>query len=252
MNSAAARSQGLLPAKSRPRARDFWAYQPVHRPPTPAVKQASWRDPTRCLHPGKTGSQGFESGRPGRPRSLAAAGDLRPTGLPPTPEEIDAFSTIRRPMPMSNCSIDCSRRRTMAKSGAGTGSTWCATPRPMATNATAPNRSPGVIAITSSTSFNDDKPYDRFVKEQLAGDELPDHTPTRSWPRVTIALALGRRTRRPRAGPLRRIRRSCVRHDRPGVSRHDAQLCPLPRSQDRPDFQKDYYRFSRSSRTSPI
>src|SRR5262249_16478055 len=26
-------------------------------------------------------------------------------------------------------------------------------------------------------AFNDDKPYDRFVLEQLAGDELPDATP---------------------------------------------------------------------------
>ena len=30
----------------------------------------------------------------------------------------------------------------------------------------------GVIAITSSSRFNEDKPYDRFMKEQIAGDEL--------------------------------------------------------------------------------
>ena len=34
---------------------------------------------------------------------------------------------------------------------------------------------PGATAITSSASFNADKPYDRFLLEQFAGDELADY-----------------------------------------------------------------------------
>ena len=35
-------------------------------------------------------------------------------------------------------------------------------------------KTPGATATTSSTSFNDDKPYNQFLREQIAGDEL-DH-----------------------------------------------------------------------------
>jgi len=35
----------------------------------------------------------------------------------------------------------------------------------------------GDIAITSFASFNDDKPYDQFIREQLAGDEIEPVTP---------------------------------------------------------------------------
>jgi hypothetical protein len=49
-------------------------------------------------------------------------------------------------------------------------------PRPTASSATTPSRSPGAIATTSSARFNDDKPYDQFIREQLAGDELDEVT----------------------------------------------------------------------------
>ena len=95
------------------------------------------------------------------------------TGLPPTPEEVDALP--RRPSrrtPTSAWSTGCSPRPTTARNGAGTGSTWSATARPTATSATRPSRSPGGIATTSSTRSTSDKPYDQFIREQLAGDEI--------------------------------------------------------------------------------
>ena len=69
----------------------------------------------------------------------------------------------------------------MANAGRGTGWTWCATPTATASASTTIGPKPGAIAITSSRSLNADKPYDRFVKEQLAGDEL--------WPDDPDALA---------------------------------------------------------------
>ena len=54
---------------------------------------------------------------------------------------------------------------------------WYATPRPMATSAMAPSRLPGAIRDYIIKSFNDDKPYDRFIKEQLAGDEFDPNNP---------------------------------------------------------------------------
>ena len=84
-------------------------------------------------------------------------------------------SRTKRRTLMRNSSIGCSRRRIMANAGRSTGSTWCAMPRRTASSTTAIVPACGVTAITSSRRFNDDKPYDRFVQEQLAGDEIdPD------------------------------------------------------------------------------
>ena len=91
-------------------------------------------------------------------------------------------------------------------------------------------------------SFNDDTPYDRFVREQLAGDELADGGTTGNHRhRLLPPRHLGRRADRPRPGLLRRPRRR-RRHDRPGLPRptvdfarcHDHKIDPIP--------QKDYYR----------
>ena len=73
------------------------------------------------------------------------------TGLPPTPEQVDAF--VNDPSAgawekLIDRLLDSAR--STARSGAGTGSTWCASPRPTATSATAPSRSPGASATTSS------------------------------------------------------------------------------------------------------
>ncbi len=70
-------------------------------------------------------------------------------------------------------STGCWRRPPSASAGAATGSTWPAMANRPARRATCPIRTPGVIATTSSTPFNADKPYDRFIREQIAGDLLP-------------------------------------------------------------------------------
>ena len=62
----------------------------------------------------------------------------------------------------------------MANAGRVIGSTASALPKPTVTSATPSSKMPGAIAIGSCGRFNDDLPYDRFVLEQLAGDELPD------------------------------------------------------------------------------
>ena len=62
-------------------------------------------------------------------------------------------------------------------------------------------------------AFNDDKPFDRFVLEQLAGDELPDASAeTLDRHRLLPARPLGRRAGRPEAGPLRPARRHGRHH----------------------------------------
>ena len=84
-------------------------------------------------------------------------------------------------------------------------------------------------------SFNDDKPYDQFVREQLAGDELDEVTHDSIL--ATGYYRLGIWDDEPAdAGPvaLRRAGRP-HRHDQPGVPGPHRRLRPVPRSQDRPD-----------------
>ena len=67
-------------------------------------------------------------------------------------------------------------------------------------------------------AFNRDKPYDQFIREQLAGDEIdPGSAEALIATGYLPAGHLGRRAGRPAAGPLRRARRHHL-HDRPGRS----------------------------------
>ena len=86
-----------------------------------------------------------------RGRSRDPDPPARPTTSPgcrPRPRRSTPSSPIDRPTPTSAWSTACSPRPSTARRGAGTGSTWSATPRPTATSATRPSRSPGGIAIT--------------------------------------------------------------------------------------------------------
>ena len=76
---------------------------------------------------------------------------------------------------MSGRSSGCWPRRTTASVGGGTGSTRPAMPTPTASRKTSRATS-GCIAIGWSAALNRDLPYDQFIVEQLAGDQLPGAT----------------------------------------------------------------------------
>ena len=81
-------------------------------------------------------------------------------------------SPTTRPMPSRRSSIGCSPRPASANGGAGTGSTWPAIAESSGkTNFSYPQA--WRYRDWAIASFNADKPYDRFVREQIAGDLLP-------------------------------------------------------------------------------
>ena len=83
-------------------------------------------------------------------------------------------------------------------------------------------------------AFNDDLPYDQFIREQLAADRLDDGQNARKNPATLAALGLPHARR----SLQRQLQRHHQRSDRchvEGVSRADGHLRALPRSQVRSD-----------------
>ena len=109
-------------------------------------------------------------------RTLIRRLSLDLTGLPPTPEEVEAFaSTIRRrrlrEARRSAAGLAALRRA----DGRSSGSTSSGTPTPSAIHG---DQNQNVWAYRDCVidAFNRNKPFDQFTIEQLAGDLLPNPT----------------------------------------------------------------------------
>ena len=94
------------------------------------------------------------------------------TGLPPTPAEIAAFVADRRLTLTRSWSSACLPVRITASDGRSTGSMLSASPKPMAIEYDTHRNDAWRFRDYVIRAFNDDKPYDRFLMEQLAGDEI--------------------------------------------------------------------------------
>ena len=155
--------------------KSFWAFQPVTRLLVPSVKDKEWvRNPVDAFVLAKLEEKGLKPAAPTDKISLIRRATYDLTGLPPTPAEIDAF--------VADASADAYEKvvdRLLASPHYGEkwGRYWLDLVRYGETNSyERDNTKPNVWRFRDYVirSFNDDKPYDRFVKEQLAGDEMPE------------------------------------------------------------------------------
>ena len=200
-----------------------------------APRRERGRGPDRCLRAGAPRGAGAraQSDRrrphadpPAVPGPARRAAHLRGGGAPSSP----TGGPTRWERLVDSAARTSGVRRAL---GRATGSTWCATRRPTATSATGRSPWPGATATGSSTRFNRDLPYDRFLAlEQLAGDELPD-----AGEDALVATGLlppwGRGTTSPTTreqAELRRARRRGA-HDQRGHAGRHARLRALPRPQ---------------------
>jgi len=113
------------------------------------------------------------------------------TGLPPTPEEIDAFLEDDSPEAWSRV-VD--RLLDSPAYGVRWGRHWLDVARYADSNGLDENLAFGNAWRYRDyvvEAFNEDKPFDRFLIEQIAGDLLPE--PTRETRTATGFLALGAR-----------------------------------------------------------
>ena len=160
------------------RARGHWAFQPpmTHSPPDVRnrVLAARVRNPIDAFVIAKLEERGWEPSPLAGPRQLLRRVYLDLTGLPPTVDEQDSF--LRDPTPSG---LDRVIEELLARPSYGErwARHWLDLVRYADTNGYERDAiKPAVWRYRDYVirSLNEDKPFDRFAIEQLAGDEIPD------------------------------------------------------------------------------
>jgi hypothetical protein len=154
-------------------ARSFWSFRPVVRPRVPAVKNTGWvKTPVDAFILARLEAAGLQPAPPAGKSALLRRVTYDLTGLPPTPEEVEAFLADKAPNTYEKV-VD--RLLASPHYGERWGRHWLDLVRYAETNGYEFDQvKPNAWRYRDYVikSLNDDKPYDRFVKEQLAGDEL--------------------------------------------------------------------------------
>ncbi len=157
--------------------RQYWAFQPVGNPRVPKVGRTDWvANPIDAFVLARLEEKGLAPNPPADPRTLIRRLFFDLIGLPPTPEEIDAFLADHSPRAYERLVDNLLSRK---QYGERWGRHWLDVTRFAQTNGYERDaEKPEAWRYRDYViqAFNDDKPYDRFVIEQLAGDELPDPT----------------------------------------------------------------------------
>ena len=165
---------GATTAATRTRDPNHWAFQPPAETPVPEVRNELWSQSAldRFILV-KLEAAGMSPSPRADKRTLLRRVTFDLTGLPPTLEEIDAFLADDAPTAFARV-VD--RLLDSPRYGERWGRHWLDVARYADSNGLDENVAHGnawryrdyVVA-----AFNRDKPFDRFVSEQLAGDLLP-------------------------------------------------------------------------------
>ncbi|MBT9499306.1 MAG: DUF1553 domain-containing protein [Zoogloea sp.] len=173
---AAETSAAEAAPKRGSQSQPHWAYQPVARPAVPAVKDAKWvRSPIDALVLAQLEAKDIKPSPDADRATLIRRVTLDSWGIIPTPEEVKAFVNDKSPNAYEKL-VD--RLLASPRYGERWGRRWLDLTRHADsdgynTDGTRPNMWRYRDYVIKA--FNDDKPYNTFIKEQLAGDELwPD------------------------------------------------------------------------------
>lgn len=158
--------------------RKFWSFQPLQRPAVPEVKKGEWvRNPIDRFVLSGLEKKGLTPNGPTERRKLIRRVTLDLIGLPPTPEEVEAFVNDRSPDAYEKL-VD--RLLASPQHGERWARHWLDLARFAESHGfehdydrpTAYHYRDFVIK-----AFNQDLPYSDFVRWQLAGDEIAPGDP---------------------------------------------------------------------------
>src|SRR5262249_8004365 len=152
---------------------EHWAFRPVGRPSPPRVAAANWaRNPIDRFVLAKLEAAGLKPASEADKATLLRRFKFDLLGLPPTPEEIDAFVADTRPDAYERL---VERYLASPHYGERWARHWLDVVRFAESHGfemNQPRTNAWPYRDYVIQSLNEDKPYDRFVVEQLAGDAL--------------------------------------------------------------------------------
>ncbi len=169
----------VIPAKPEyvitPAQRNFWSFRPVADPPVPEVKQKDWpKTPIDRFILARLEEKGLQPAPPADRRTLFRRASYDLIGLPPTPEEVEAFVQDRSPDAWAKV-ID--RLLASPHYGERWGRYWLDVARYSddRLNSTQDDPYPNSFRYRDWVirAFNQDMPYNLFVTAQIAGDLMP-------------------------------------------------------------------------------
>jgi Protein of unknown function (DUF1553)/Protein of unknown function (DUF1549)/Planctomycete cytochrome C len=154
--------------------RDWWSLQPVRKPDVPPVKDAAWsKHPIDRFLLAALEKKGLAPAQPANARTLIRRLSLVLTGLPPTAEETEAFLRDQSPDAYEKL-VD--RMLASPHFGERWARHWMDVVRFSETHGNEWNyevHHAWRYRDYLIRAFNDDVPYDQFVREHIAGDLLP-------------------------------------------------------------------------------
>ncbi|HVS37731.1 MAG TPA: PSD1 and planctomycete cytochrome C domain-containing protein [Gemmataceae bacterium] len=176
----------------RPEDRQFWSFRPIADPPLPAVKDQQWcKQPLDHFILAKMEEKNLHPVASADKRVLIRRATFDLIGLPPTPQEIDAFladdspdafaKAVDRLLASPHYGERWARHwLDVARYGEDQAHTFQARLYPFGYR----------YRDWVIQAFNDDMPYNRFVTEQIAGDLLKTGEPNERLPALGY-FALG-------------------------------------------------------------
>ncbi len=163
--------------------RTFWSFLPlsVAEPPLATDAPAAWREnPIDRFVFAKLAEKKLKPNAPAEPRAFIRRATYDLTGLPPTPEEVEAFVSDSNRDPEAAMSALLDRLLASPQYGERWGRHWLdvvrfGESRGFERNQIITNLWPFRDYVIRA--FNDDKPFDAFIREHLAGDVIGRNQP---------------------------------------------------------------------------
>ena len=178
----------------RPEQRNFWSFQPIRKPSVPMVRDDQWvKNNIDRFILAKLEEKGLKPVKAADKRALLRRAYFDLVGLPPTPEQMDAFLSDSSKQAFANV-VD----RLLASPQYG--ERWARHWLDVARYADGSGRADGRLVFLGYgmardgyantwryrdwviQALNEDMPYDQFVKAQIAADLMPEKDRSKLMP----------------------------------------------------------------------
>ncbi|QDS98487.1 PSD1 and planctomycete cytochrome C domain-containing protein [Adhaeretor mobilis] len=173
---------------------DHWSFQPVQLPEIPETAENDLNsNPVDAFLAQRLAEEGLSFSTPADPRSLILRASIVLIGIAPTPEQIETFAHKCSENPERAYAELVERLLASPHFGERWAQHWLDVIRWAETNGSESNmyrKNAWVYRDYVIRAFNEDKPYDQFLREQIAGDVMEQGEATGylvSGPHVPLA-----------------------------------------------------------------